>query len=151
MKKALTLALLVCAAWPAAAIADPVAGQDRENGARACRVLKAEMPAAFQEAYRNFGACVSKWTKAQHQNRHEAEQACATEPRQGGKFARCVAAKLRSESASDVQVTLRAAKTCRAQRKDDVASFSATYGTSKSAYGKCVSKLASQKDAQTTP
>lgn len=151
MKKALMLALFVSAAWPAAAAADPVAGQDRENAARACKQLQAQMGAAFATTYRNFGACVSKWTREAHQNRHQATQACASEPRKGGAFARCVSAKLRSELSADVRETLAAAKTCKAQRKADAASFAASYGTGANAFGKCVSKLAAAKDAQSSP
>jgi hypothetical protein len=151
VKKTLVVALLVCAAWPAAAVADPVSGQDRANAARACKQLQAEMGATFATTYRNLGACASKWTQEAHQNRHQAKQACASEPRRGGKFARCVAAELRAESSSDVRQTLGSAKTCKAQRKADAASFSASYGGGRNAFGKCVSKLASAKDALTTP
>lgn len=151
MKKALVVALLVSAAWPAAAVADPVSARDRANAARACKQLQTEMGAAFVTTYRNFGACASKWAQEAHQNRHQALQACAFEPRQGGKFGRCVAAKLRAELSSDVQQTLSSAKTCKAQRKADAASFSASYGSGRNAFGKCVSKLAAQKDALTTP
>ena len=151
MKKSLVVALLVCAAWPAAALADPVSGQDRANAARACKQLQTDMGATFATTYRNFGACASKWTQEAHQNRHQAEQACASEPRRAGAFARCVAAKLRTELSSDVQQARGSAKTCKAQRKADAASFSASYGSGGNAFGKCVSKLAAAKDSLTTP
>lgn len=149
--KSLISALVVAALVPAVALADPGSGQDRQNAARACKALQVSMGASFAQTYQNLGACVSKWAQEQHQNRHEAEEACAAEPRQGGKFARCVAEKLRAESSSDVQATRNAAKRCKAQRKADAATFSAAYGSGRNAYGKCVSKLAQQADAQSNP
>lgn len=151
MKKALVSALVMAALVPAAALADPGSGQDRQNAARACKGLQVSMGASFGQTYRNFGACVSKWAQEQHQNRHEAEEACASESRQGGAFARCVRAKLAEESAADVKATRNAAKTCKAERKADAASFSAAYGSGRNAFGKCVSKLAQQADAEATP
>jgi hypothetical protein len=148
----LAAALAAAALLPAAALAEePATPQDRQNAASACRALQTSMGTSFAQTYRNFGACISKWTQEQHQNRDAAEQACAAEPRRGGTFARCVAAKLRQESSADVQATRNAAKKCKAERNADAASFRAAYGGAANAFGKCVSKYAQQQDAEQEP
>lgn len=144
-------ALVVAAALAPAASADPVSGQDRQNAASACRALQGTMGASFAQTYRNFGACVSRWAQEQHQNRHEAEEACAAEPRRGGKFTRCVREKLAAESSEDVADTRNAAKRCKAERSADSAAFNTKYGGKANAFGKCVSQLAQQQDAQQNP
>ena len=166
----LTMAILataVAAVLPVTALADPATPADKANGARACQALKTSMgAAAFTSTYATFGKCVSAWTRAEHQNRHEAAAACKAEQADagfaaahGGKtFAqfygvgksganalnRCTQSKRIAESAADKQDVVAAAKTCKAQRKSmgDVA-FKAAYGGTSNAFGKCVSKLAS--------
>ena len=114
-----------------------------------------------------MGKCVSAWTQTVHQNRHAAETACKAEQADaafataaghdgktfaqfygGGKSAvsalnRCIQSKQAAATAADKQDVVKAAKTCKAERKSlgDVA-FKTKYGTS-NAFGKCVSKLAS--------
>jgi hypothetical protein len=151
MIKWIAVALAAAALVPAAALADPASGQDRQNAARSCRQLASTLQASFAQTYRNFGACVAKWTQEQHLNRHEAEEACASQPRQGGKHSRCVAEELRQESSSDVQATRNAAKKCKAERNADAASFRTAYGTTANAFGKCVSKYAQEQDAEEEP
>jgi len=82
---AAALAVLVV---PAASFAEGPTGQDRENGARTCRALRASMGEdLFKQTYgtvqsnrRNaFGRCVSQWARAEHQNRISARSACRTE------------------------------------------------------------------------
>ena len=82
---AAALAVLVI---PAASFASAPNGQDRENGARACRALRTSMgPELFRQTYgsaqsnhRNaMGRCVSQWTRSEHQNRVSARSACSTE------------------------------------------------------------------------
>ena len=117
-----------------------------------------------------FGKCVSAWTQAEHQNRHAAETACKAEQADagfaaahGGKtFAqfygtgkkganalnRCVQSKRAAESAEDKAAVVKAARTCKAERKAGEAAFTARYGTNadkSNAFGKCVSKLAAAK------
>src|SRR5262245_27149733 len=81
---ALSLAALVV---PAASFGGPN-GQDRENGARACRALRASLGTdLFRQTYGTvqsnrmnaMGRCVSQWTHAAHQNRISARAACAAE------------------------------------------------------------------------
>jgi len=82
---AAALAVLVI---PAASFAGAPTGQDRENGARACRALRASMgDELFRQTYgtaasnhRNaFGRCVSQWARSEHQNRVSARSACGAE------------------------------------------------------------------------
>jgi hypothetical protein len=82
---AIALAALVV---PAVSFGSGPTGQDRENGARACRALRASMgEELFRQTYgtaqsqrRNaFGKCVSQWTHAEHQNRISARSSCSAE------------------------------------------------------------------------
>jgi hypothetical protein len=82
---AAALAVLVV---PAASFAGAPTGQDRENGARACRALRESMgPELFRTTYGTaqtnrknaMGRCVSMWTRTEHQNRLAARSACSAE------------------------------------------------------------------------
>jgi hypothetical protein len=82
---AAALAVLVV---PAASFAGTPNGQDRENGARACRALRVSMtPELFRQAYGTvqsnrknaFGRCVSMWAHTEHQSRVSARSACTAE------------------------------------------------------------------------
>ena len=177
--KALVAALAVAAILPVAALADEASPSDKANGARSCQALKTTLGAAtFASSYGTnadksnaMGKCVSKWTRAEHQNRLAASAACAAEQADasfaaahGGKsFAqvygngkkganamnRCVQAKRAAESAADKQAVVNAARACKAERKAMGADpFKAKYGTGAStsnAFGKCVAKLAAAK------
>jgi hypothetical protein len=165
--KAFLATAVVAAILPVAALADPATSADKANGARACTALKASMGATFASTYATFGKCVSQWTRAQHQNRHEAEAACKAEQADAGfaaahgdkSFAqfygtgkqganalnRCVKAKSSADSAKELKATTNAARKCKAERALDAAAFKSKYGTGESkanAFGKCVSKLA---------
>ena len=117
-----------------------------------------------------FGKCVSTWTKTEHQNRHAAATACKAEQadagfaaaHEGKTFAqfygagkqganalnRCIQAKRVAESAEDKAAVTNAARKCKAERKTmGDAPFKAKYGTNtdkSNAFGKCVSKLATE-------
>jgi hypothetical protein len=179
--KALFAALAVAAVLPVAALADPASPSDKANGARSCQALKAPTAlgeATFKATYGTnadksnaFGKCVSRWTQAEHQNRHVAETACKAEQADagfaaahGGKtFAqfygtgkkganalnRCVQSKRVAESTADKAAVVNAARTCKAERKSmGEAAFKTRYGTTtdkSNAFGKCVSKLAAAK------
>jgi hypothetical protein len=73
---------------PAASFGSGPTGQDRENGARACRALRASMGLdIFRQTYGTvqsnrknaFGRCVSMWAHAAHQSRISARAACTAE------------------------------------------------------------------------
>lgn len=148
--KALLAALATAAILPVAAYADEASPSDKANGARSCQALRTSMGAAtFTQTYKTFGACVSAWSRAEHQNRHEAETACkaANPDAKGGVVQRCVQAKLKAERAAERAATVRAAKACKAERTSlGAAAFAAKYGKA-NAFGKCVSKLAAAKSA----
>lgn len=149
--KPFVIALAVAALAPAAAFADTPSPSDKANGARACTALKASMGAAtFASTYANFGKCVSAWTRAEHQNRHEAETECAAANPNAkrGVIQKCVQAKLAAERAAERRATVNAARACKAERTSmGAAPFAAKYGGKANAFGKCVSKLAqSQND-----
>ncbi len=145
--KTLIVAFAVAAVLPMAALADPAAPSDKANGARACQALKTSLgEATFKTTYGTnadksnaMGQCVSKWTRGEHQNRHEASTACTAEQADanfaathGGKtfaqfygttnanvkgngnaFGKCVAQKASTKTAAQQTVEVKAAKTCR--------------------------------------
>jgi hypothetical protein len=85
--KILIVASLAALVVPAASFAGP-SGQDRENGARACKALRASLGTdLFRQTYGTaqshrmnaMGKCVSQWTHAAHQNRVSARSACTAE------------------------------------------------------------------------
>ncbi len=86
--KILIAASLVALVVPAAAFGSAPTGQDRENGARACRALRASLGenlfrttyGTVQSKRRNaMGRCVSMWAHASHQSRISARAACSAE------------------------------------------------------------------------
>ena len=167
--KTIIVAVAVAAVLPVAAQADPATAADKANGARSCNALKASMgAAAFASTYATFGKCVSAWTRAEHQNRHEASAACKAEQADAGfaaahdgktfdqyygvgkkganALSRCTQLKFKAASSAERLATVRAAKQCKAERSSIGAeAFKAKYGvgaTKANAFGKCVSKLA---------
>jgi hypothetical protein len=88
MKRFLICAALVALVVPAASLAEDPTGQDRENGARACKALRAQMGLElFRQTYGTvqskrknaFGKCVSQQARAERQNRISAREACSAE------------------------------------------------------------------------
>ena len=150
--KAIVVALVAAAVVPAAAFADEPSGQDKANAARSCVALRTSMGAAtFTATYKTFGACASAWTRAEHQNRHEALTACkAAHPgARAGVIQKCVQAKLREARLAERQATVNAARSCKAERTSMGApAFATKYGGAANAFGKCVSKLAQAQSAQ---
>ncbi len=86
--KILIAASLAALVVPAVSFGSGPTGQDRQNGARACRALRASLGEdLFRQSYgtvqshrRNaMGRCVSQWAHAEHQNRVSARAACSAE------------------------------------------------------------------------
>jgi hypothetical protein len=86
--KILIAAALAALVVPAASFGSGPTGQDRENGARACRALRTSMGLElFRQTYGTvqsnrmnaFGRCVSQWAHTAHQNRISARAACGDE------------------------------------------------------------------------
>jgi hypothetical protein len=151
--KSVAVGLAIAALAPAAALADTASHADKANAARACKALQSSMGAAtFAQTYQTFGKCASAWTRAEHQNRHEAETACKAENRDAkrGILQKCIQAKQQAARVAERSATVRAAKACKAERTSmGAAEFTAKYGgKAANAFGKCVSKLAqAQNDA----
>ena len=138
----------------------------------ACKAERAQMGTAlFKQTYGTnknrsnaLGKCISKHTKTERANQSAAAKACKAEQADpnfaaahGGKtfaqfygtgkkganaYGKCVSGKSKAESKADVKANVNAAKTCKALRKDDNATFVAKYGTKRNAFGKCVSATA---------
>jgi hypothetical protein len=163
--RALIGAFAVAALLPVAAFADPATASDKANGARACTALKASMGTSFASTYSNFGKCVSAWTRAAHQNRHEAQVACAAEKADAAAFAashagktfeqyygvgkqgknamqRCIQSKAQKATSADQRSTVKAGKKCKAERAAiGAVDFKAKYGGKANAFAKCVAAL----------
>jgi len=86
--KILIAAALAALVVPAASFGSGPTGQDRENGARACRALRTSMGLElFRQTYGTvqsnrmnaFGRCVSQWAHTAHQDRISARAACSAE------------------------------------------------------------------------
>jgi len=144
--KFLIAASLAALLVPAVSLGSPPNGQDRENGARACRALRSPSGMGlelFRQTYgtaqsnrRNaMGRCVSQWAHTAHQNRLAARSACAAEQAdpnfaashdgksfdefyggKGNSFRRCVASKLGVALSEAQSNTTNAAKQCKAER-----------------------------------
>jgi hypothetical protein len=181
MKKFLIVTVLAALIVPAASLGGPT-GQDRENASRACRALRATLGVElFRQTYgtvqsnrRNaFGKCVSRWARAEQQNRVSARAECSAEQADanfaathGGKtfaefygtganhrnaFGKCVSSKAKASSDEARQNTVNAARECKAERAQlGAGPFREKYGKNandRNAFGKCVSSLAKAKTA----
>ena len=143
----------------------------------ACKAERAKMGTAlFKQTYGTnknrsnaFGKCVSKHNKTEKANQNSAAKACKAEQADpnfaaahGGKtfdqfygtgkkgknaYGKCVSGKAKAESDADVKTNVNAAKSCKALRKNDNATFVSKYGTKRNAFGKCVSATAKAKSA----
>ncbi len=143
----------------------------------ACKAEREKMGTAlFKQTYGTnkkrsnaFGKCVSKHTKTETANQNSAAKACKAEQADpnfaaahGGKtfdqfygtgkngknaYGKCVSGKSKTESDADVKTNVNAAKSCKALRKNDNATFVSKYGSKRNAFGKCVSATAKAKSA----
>ena len=138
----------------------------------ACKAERAKMgTATFKQTYGTnktrsnaLGKCISKHTKTETANQASAAKDCKAEQADanfaaahGGKtfdqfygtgkkganaYGKCVSGKSKAESKADVKTNVNAAKTCKALRKNDNATFVSKYGSKRNAFGKCVSATA---------
>jgi hypothetical protein len=103
------------------------AKQAHTNAAKTCKEQRESDAAGFATQWgtkRNaYGKCVSATARQQEQQAAAQEQ-------------------------TEDHNTVNAAKTCKAQRKNDAAGFATQWGTKKNAFGKCVSKTAKEKNSQ---
>jgi hypothetical protein len=130
---------------------------------------------AFRTEFRSFGACVSRTARDEAREeksaRTNAAQECKTEreadpvafmddhgtnPNKRNAFGKCVSKKAKAKEdaaderdAREAREFKNAAKECDAERDADPDEFATTYGTNENksnAFGKCVSKKASDDD-----
>jgi hypothetical protein len=121
-KISVAICLALALALPAGALAKPHPDRgDRLAAKGECKTLRGRTDAtheAFRTQFRNFGACVRSTA--------------------------------RDEAREEQNAHTNAAKECKAEREADPAAFMDTYGTNpnkRNAFGKCVSKKASAKEA----
>jgi hypothetical protein len=126
-----------------------------------CRQIRArDGRATFRQAYHNFAGCLKQQKPASTQDIRNAAKSCKTERSadpaafrakygtNGGStsgaganaFGKCVSAVAKQNAKDDVSDSVSAAKTCKTLKASDLATFQATYGTTKNAFGKCVAK-----------
>ena len=170
IRKVMFVSVVMLLAVPAA-----LAAGGNQNSAQAqCTKLQATMGAqAFGQAYKTFGACVSKLAPVDQGNNAAAQSTCNAQQADanfatahGGKtfaqyygtgkdgknaFGRCVSASVKASEAAENAATPNPAQSCRAARTSmGSTAFGQLYGTNankSNAFGKCVSKTA---QAQTT-
>jgi hypothetical protein len=169
MRKLIGLvAVLMLGVLPAVAFAEEAPAQ--KTASQLCQEQKKAMgDAAFKTLHGTnanksnaFGRCVSKQNAKSAENTRNGARACAEERKTLGEpafrdkygtndnkanaFGKCVSMKAQAETAAEQAATVKAAKTCKNERKTmGDAAFKAKYGTNASksnAFGKCVSKLA---------
>jgi hypothetical protein len=167
MRKLIGLvAVLMLGALPAIAFAEEAPAQ--KTASQLCQEQKKAMgDTAFKALYGTnanksnaMGKCVSKQNAKSAENKQNAAKACADERKTLGEqafkdkygkndskanaFGKCVSMTAQAETAAEQAATIKAAKTCKTERKTlGDAPFKAKYGGKANAFGKCVSKLAS--------
>jgi hypothetical protein len=147
---------------------------NQANPAKVCKALRAQMGNdAFKAAYGTnhnksnaLGKCVSKTAQQEKQNASNAQQSCRTEraadpaafalkygtnKNHKDAFGKCVSQHAQQLQKDEQQATGNVPQSCRSLRSQmGVKTFRETYGTNKNrhnAFGKCVSKLAKQQNA----
>ena len=147
--KLFVVSALAALVLPTIALADGTTGQDRANGARACKALQKSMGTSFGDTYSTFGACVSKWAQTAHTARHAALKACKTQGKRGQALKSCTTLRTNASVATKQKSTTNASKACDTERTaiGDEA-FAMKYGENESdanAFGKCVSGKVSKR------
>jgi hypothetical protein len=151
---------------PAAALADATPNAS-QLAVQSCKTQQAALGATFKATYgaNAYGKCVSKamaTAKAAVQNAAQtckAEQAdanfAATHNGQtfdavygngsskgkgadANAYGKCVSTKAKATTQAQTQALVSAAKSCKADRAANKASFATTYGSKANAFGKCV-------------
>jgi hypothetical protein len=163
-------------AVPAAAAAAKPTKADKREAQKECRAERDASPEAFNDTYRNFGACVSQKAREAKAERKKAKANAARECRaerdadreafeeeygtnanNRNAFGKCVSKKAKAkqaeqdaEDAEQAQEIENAAQECKAERKADRKAFEEEYGTNannRNAFGKCVTQKAKEDDS----
>jgi hypothetical protein len=168
------LSALAVLAAPAAAVAKP-SKADKREAQKECRAERDASSEAFNDTYRNFGACVSQKAREAKAERKQAranasrdcraerdadreafQEKYGTNANKRNAFGKCVSQKAKAEraeqdaeDAEEVEEIKNAAKECKAERSADRKAFEEKYGTNankRNAFGKCVSQKAGEDD-----
>ena len=167
MKRLIFTLVVAAALAPVAAFAGTSPSTTRAQ--QDCTKLRATMGlSAFNQAYANFGACVSAFTPVENQVQTSAQDTCTaqqsdptfaashngktfdeyygTGPTHKNAFGNCVSSVARANANVERSGRLNPAGTCRSIRSQlGTALFNKTYGRNASdqnAFGKCVSSTA---------
>lgn len=181
LKTLLTVTATAALVLPAAALADSTDTTKAPSSSSQCKTLRHQMGTdGFRAAYgtnknkRNaFGKCVSALNKAGKAEHSDSVDVCTAERTadatafvakygtgKKGKnaFGKCVSSHAKHDGSEVRRDQRNAAKTCKAERSNDKAAFTAKYGTNKNkrnAFGKCVSATAKasadQRNADEAP
>ena len=161
---------MLALAFPAGALAEETAPSPAKNAAKTCSALRtASGEANFKAAFGTnktksnaFGKCVSKQTKVEEAAVKASKNACNTEQddpnfaashdgktfnqfygtNKNGKnaYGKCVSAQAKAAHADETDTKVKAAKTCKTERKTlGREAFTAKYGGKANAFGKCIS------------
>ena len=160
----LILATLLALAVPAVALAVDEGPSPVDLAKAACKSEKAQMgkntvtltyPASSASTATN--ACVAKRDGRAAADLKNAAKECKAEraadaaaftkkygTNKNGKnaYGKCVSGKVRLASEQGTEARVNAAKTCKKLKAEQKATFEASYGTKKNAFGKCVSETA---------
>jgi hypothetical protein len=168
MKLLVTLAAAAALCVPAAALADAPPPTATDISAQSCTLQLAQLGTVqFKATYGNYGKCRSKTARAAHAIVVNAATSCKVE-RSDAAFAaahadktfaqfygagrakgngaaanaygKCVSAKAKAAVRQEATAVVAAAKQCKADRTADKTAFAATYGSTASAFGACVSR-----------
>jgi hypothetical protein len=167
MKRFIFVLMVAAAIAPVAALATTNASAARAQ--QDCAKLRAAMgQTAFNQAYPNFGTCVSFYTPVENHVQASAQSTCTaqqndptfstshngktftqyygTNPSGNNAYGKCVSTVASSNSQSERGSRINPANTCRSIRSQlGTALFNKTYGTNandQNAFGKCVSATA---------
>ncbi|HLY85599.1 MAG TPA: hypothetical protein VKO84_03685 [Gaiellaceae bacterium] len=134
-----------------------------------CKSLRAkDGNKTFRMTYHSFAGCLGKQKSQSKQDVSNAAKTCKTQRNDptfatdygngktfneyygtnGGKgkgaganaYGKCVSIIARQNAQNDVSAGVAAAKTCKSLKSSDLATFQATYGKGKNAFGKCVAQ-----------
>ena len=164
MMRKLVLTALLALAVPAGALAVDQAPSPDDLAKAACKSEKAQMGTktfaatyAASSASRATEACVAKRDGRAAADVKNAAKECKAEraadpaaftkkygTNKNGRnaYGKCVSAKAREAIQQTVEARVNAARTCKNLKAEQRAAFESAYGTTKNAFGKCVSKTA---------
>jgi hypothetical protein len=133
-----------------------------------CRQIRAQDGrATFRQAYHSFAGCIKQQKPNSAQDISNAAKTCKTERSAdpgafrakygtnagntsgagANAFGKCVSTIAKQNAKNDVSDSVAAAKACKTLKSSDLATFQATYGTTKNAFGKCVKQRSNAKNS----